>query len=433
MRCRPIGIIIAVAGALALLIGGMPDQSTQEKPWEQWEPPAVKMPDPNAWEIYEQAFALEDQIEARLAQELPAGASTVIDMSEQSLEPETLAMLVQAYRPVFSALDSAIAGEAQAPPIRGQDGVEAAFPQFAMFRQAARMFVGRSVYHLRQDDAISAALDAIAAMHIGADVGTNRTLIAGLVQNACTAIGEARLREAIPHLNAQEARIAANALRRAMAEQASYAEMVEGEAIFGRTYFIETTVKLLDVDPEKLQAIAEQTNQPELAAQGMTAEGTWQALEQFYARAIEEAGKPLWARREIPVPDNPLVANMVEPLTRTGSKVALLEAQLRVDLTALAAQAYWAEHGAYPTDLSALVPQYLAEIPRDPFADSPLLGAWSQPVTRAHPAAEAKPAQAAELMIYSVGPDGDDDGGVDIGPGAGEQPDGDVAVTLGGR
>ena len=66
-------------------------------------------------------------------------------------------------------------------------------------------------------------------MHIGADVGTHNSLIGGLVQLACVTIGEARLREAIPHLGAEEARIATTALRTAMAELPGLAHALRGE------------------------------------------------------------------------------------------------------------------------------------------------------------------------------------------------------------
>ena len=57
--------------------------------------------------------------------------------------------------------------------------------------------------------------------------------------------------------------------------------------------------------------------------------------------------------------------------------------------------AYRADHGAYPADLAAPVPEYLPAIPRDPFSDGPL----------------RYKRDAAGYLLYSVGPNGKDDGG----------------------
>lgn len=58
--------------------------------------------------------------------------------------------------------------------------------------------------------------------------------------------------------------------------------------------------------------------------------------------------------------------------------------------------AYRAEHGAYPSELSALVPEYTAEIPRDRFTDQPLIYKH----------------QEGGYLLYSVGVNGKDDGGL---------------------
>ena len=65
-------------------------------------------------------------------------------------------------------------------------------------------------------------------------------------------------------------------------------------------------------------------------------------------------------------------------------------------LTTLALQAYRMEHGAFPTTLTALVPAYLPEIPDDPFARAGSLHyrLYGQ-----------------KYLLYSIGPDGKDDGG----------------------
>ena len=76
------------------------------------------------------------------------------------------------------------------------------------------------------------------------------------------------------------------------------------------------------------------------------------------------------------------------------------EAEANVNLcrAALAASAFKSDKGQYPSGLSELVPQYLAGVPVDPFDGKPLR--WI--------------AVEDGAIIYSVGEDGDDDGGKEI-------------------
>jgi hypothetical protein len=73
---------------------------------------------------------------------------------------------------------------------------------------------------------------------------------------------------------------------------------------------------------------------------------------------------------------------------------------LRTSVVALAAERYRLVHGRWPDTLEALVPQYLSQVPDDPFVDGPL---------RLRRLDDG-------LVVYSVGPDGIDNGG-NIGTG----------------
>lgn len=440
-------VLMPCMGALA--------QDEAPPPWEAWEPPAVEMPDPNAWDIYLRAAQIRSAIQERLVAELPEGTPTSLDMSEASLEPDSLEMLVWAYAPVFSALEAAIAGDAVAPRITSREEIERAFPEFAATRELARMFAARSIYHLRQDDPLSAALDGIAPMHIAADVGTHNSLLGGLVQIACVAIGEGCLREVIPRLGPDEALIATNALRAAMAQLPGLAHALQGEETLSRLTMreqfpefarIDEVVAKLREDPEYARQILAQED-PAFAelddaavrakveekiaeVLALTPEVAWAELDRFYATQQAEAAKPWWAREPVAPPENILLKALLSPFDAAALKYAISDARLSVDLAAVAAQAYFGEHGAYPTSLEALVPAYLPEVPRDPFADAPLLSDFREPVSRAHPASTREPQGARVLVIYSVGPDGDDDGGTDIGRVVEADSDGDIAVTL---
>ena len=77
--------------------------------------------------------------------------------------------------------------------------------------------------------------------------------------------------------------------------------------------------------------------------------------------------------------------------------LAVDRSAMRFDLTrlAFALAAYHADRGAYPEKLADLVPQYVADVPKDIFSDSDL-----------HYRSEG-----GGYLLYSVGPNGKDDGG----------------------
>ncbi len=83
--------------------------------------------------------------------------------------------------------------------------------------------------------------------------------------------------------------------------------------------------------------------------------------------------------------------------TPTLSKQHLRKCELELEVSAtrvlMALKAYKAENGALPESLDELVPEYIAEVPRDPFDGQPLR--YSR----------------EKKIIYSVGEDLEDDGG----------------------
>jgi hypothetical protein len=70
-------------------------------------------------------------------------------------------------------------------------------------------------------------------------------------------------------------------------------------------------------------------------------------------------------------------------------------ARRRLLLTELALRCYQAENGRPPRQLAELVPKYLRHVPQDPFTSQALI---------------YRP-QTTKWLLYSVGPDGKNDGG----------------------
>jgi len=109
-----------------------------------------------------------------------------------------------------------------------------------------------------------------------------------------------------------------------------------------------------------------------------------------------------------PAPKDPVCQMFIPYISGAWIRDAVTRAQHHLLTTSFALRAYQADHGKYPADLKALVPAYLQAIPADPFTANGIL---QYKVT------------GKSYVLYSVGPDGKDDGGTpsadgkDGGPG----------------
>ncbi|HOB32775.1 MAG TPA: hypothetical protein PKH32_07850 [Verrucomicrobiota bacterium] len=90
------------------------------------------------------------------------------------------------------------------------------------------------------------------------------------------------------------------------------------------------------------------------------------------------------------------ISSSISSLNRTINRLMAVEAQRRLVITAIALKRYQQKHGQYPPELSALVPDFLKEVPADPADGDPLR-------YRVEP--------DGGYTLYSVGENGTDEGG----------------------
>ena len=86
---------------------------------------------------------------------------------------------------------------------------------------------------------------------------------------------------------------------------------------------------------------------------------------------------------------------LVGPCEKVARGVLHYQASLRCCRTALAAERYRLAKNRWPDDLAALSPEFLREVPLDPYDGAPLRYRHT----------------ADGVVIYSVGPDGEDNNG----------------------
>jgi hypothetical protein len=96
------------------------------------------------------------------------------------------------------------------------------------------------------------------------------------------------------------------------------------------------------------------------------------------------------------LPETAILTRLLLPaLTKVGEASRRKHACIRCTLVALACERYRRDHGGWPESIDKLCPKYLDAVPSDPFDGQPL---------RYHRLDDG-------VVIYSVGPDGADNGG----------------------
>jgi hypothetical protein len=138
-----------------------------------------------------------------------------------------------------------------------------------------------------------------------------------------------------------------------------------------------------------------QAAQPNAAERGLAESGRAETNE-IVAAAIEDARRPYWQRsREEPKPQT-IMGMICAPVTKEFySRCAQRDVLLQGLRVLIAITGYRHATGAPPATLQALTPTYLSAVPVDPFDGQPLRYAR----------------RGSDYVLYSVGPDGKDEGG----------------------
>lgn len=121
----------------------------------------------------------------------------------------------------------------------------------------------------------------------------------------------------------------------------------------------------------------------------------------YYRQLIAQSRRPVRQRIPVPKPSG-LYPNLtgLDPMDRESLwKYERMKTDCALLEVALAVRLHYLEHGRYPVRPREISPQWLSQIPRD---------LWDQPI--AYRLKDGKP------LIYSLGPDGKDDGGKPADP-----------------
>jgi len=385
-------------------------------------PPPPKQPVPNARELYIAAnqkvihpqvifnrytYNYED-INDMAQAGLQPGVGTMPDRGIMPVPPlETMQEITRANQPALDLLRKGFDVEYCEVPCRSFD---TQFPHNAQFRNLTRALVADGYTRSCSGDWAGGMKSYLDGMRLGADPPHGGVYISMLVGIAIQSIARQPAWENVPHLSTAEAGIAAHRLETIMARHVPVADIVWEDKwsmeaglleLLQKPDWRETLAKRWSIDDKgkaRLKAISSST----ILAN----------IDRYMNALIEKAKLPYAAHDEpITVPDDPLCNSLSTSFRKIFFKDASNVSQNALLLVSLALQAYRAEHGNYPETLAELTPAYITAIPDDPFA-------LQAPVCYKR--------AADGYLLYSIGPDGKDDGGM---PCNGGQKAGDTGVV----
>lgn len=360
--------------------------------------PGNVLPSPNAYDYYVRAG--KAVVDSRKISE--ATGSPLPDKAEAP----TLAAQETLVRENAPALSSLRAGFAYPYMHPAERSLIFHFADDARMRGIARLLRLEGQVKAAHGDWGSAAESNLDTVRLGEDMPHGSGLIGMLVGVAVQAIGRNSVWAAVPQLTAPQARAAARRLEAIQARHTPFADTMQQEA-----WSSEANIMAVFRDPHWRKGVIDNFVTPD--------SDNYNGVERVYAGAqmlvvskraifsdytgymnqiVHNARLPYAAKPPLPpLPHDPLTRGML-PLY---AKARLIdadrsEAQNALLTAALAVRAYTVEHGRSPDTLAALVPAYLSKVPDDPFALS-------------GPLRSVKRDNA--LVVYSVGPDGKDDGG----------------------
>jgi hypothetical protein len=377
-----------------------------------YSPPAVILPDPNAYDDYVAAGQLCRAVGG--ATITPAGGGRRIEAYEPDAPLEQVRAVVARNRPALARLREGFRHQYRAPP---SVSFAQTYPELADYRSLARALVAEGRLAEREGRPNAAARSYLDCLRLGVDMPRGGVVIHGLVGIAVQELGLDALNRVTDRLDAPTAASMARELARLDRRAPTLAETLAGEKEYITTALLQTFRQ--SQGPGQVAALfsgggGAQTGSQVLEGLRYTFTPKQRILDNIRGAMdaqIANARRPYY--QQLPPPPTP--SDPLSPLilpTLPGLKPAWTrsEAHRRVAQLRLAARAYELQHGAPPPSSKALVPAYLPTVPPDPYAPQPLV--YRRVGSRA--------------AVYSRGPDGDDDGGRDLGAKVQPDSDGDV-------
>jgi hypothetical protein len=391
--------------------------------------PPVLPADEDAAPLYRQAFERIEIDKGLTAEQSPLKAAAAADVSTD----EVTALLAR-HATTLDLLRRAAAkpgcrfARDWARPSMGM-----LLPELASMRHAARLLALAARREATSGDVSAALADVVRLHRMAIHVAAEPILISGLVETAVDSIALETLAAILPLITAQDAPALADpALGDFVRSQPSFERHALGEEAFGLATFAdlaEAKVRLHDLgmspDPVGFAiSVASILYRcfllPSDLAAYTGAMSRWRAQAARPAmpdeRSAEVARRPAPIGSELTTNRQGLLTSLLTPalgaILKTQAKSLAKHRAAEVLLAATRARL---KSGEQPGSAESLVPEWLLAVPADPFRDEGSLTVKTS---------------ADGWLVYSVGPDGEDDGGPGPAGAAAVEGNDDVGLRL---
>ena len=358
--------------------------------------PNPVMPHPNAFDFY---VAAGNAVvgETQIGDAVGIKQTVVYSMTQKEA-------LVQQNVGAIATLHQGFAYPYVNPPARS---ISFFFPYYAKFRGMARLLSLQGQTRAGRGDWSGAAESYLDAIRMGEDIPHRSVLIGELVGIACQAIGRRPLWSAVDHLTAAQSRAAGTRLASIMDRHFLYADTLQEEKWFGQSALLEmfTNTKQHNIavtvgDPGTEQGNGAAQSLSSFLYLAYSKSRIMGNYTTYMDKSSELARQSYGLHLPAPsMPTDPINRSLLPVFAETQLKDVESETQNGLLLIVLALHTFRLEHGRYPASLQKLSPAYLKKLPEDPFA---VQGTFKYKL------------QGKSYLLYSVGPDGNDDGGTPI-------------------
>ena len=273
------------------------------------------------------------------------------------------------------------------------------YPHWSKMRELARLQSFAARVKADHGDYPAAVDHEIDTISMGSRLGTGGPLIGLLVGLAYEAIGRKSLWTDLTHLNAAQARQATNRLLATAALHPNYADVLQEED-WGMQSDLLEVFRQPNWRKTFANADGAGTSNPAQTARLylLNKREAMTNYTRYMDAAIALSKQPYSARhgQSIPIPTDPICRMLAPTFDMARFKYDENRTYDALLTAMMALQAYKMDHGGYPATLGQLIPGYLPAVPADVFADG-------------------KPLHYRRTntgyCLYSIGPDGKDDGG----------------------
>jgi hypothetical protein len=296
----------------------------------------------------------------------------------------------------FALFEEALAAESRHRDTRGQIG---GFIRYSPFRQLARdkvVEVHALTLQKKWPEAVDSSLDII---EMGSDIGRGAPMMGKLVGSAIISLGRAPLtdNQFLPEkLDAASARAAATRLEAILKNRPTYKAALEEERWVTLSNFLTVSKDPKWRDASSYERKASWRDQ--VATHVISKQTIVAQINRSFDLRLADFALP-WKSPDTPQPITNPIVRMFQASNFPRSQEATELVPSQILLLRFALRAYRLENGAFPAKLDDLAPKYLQQIPKDIFADR---------------APFRYRVKNGDYELWSIGPDGKDDGGVPL-------------------